>query len=337
MAHRNSSSQPPSPSKPRHVAPTRRAHKRRVREDVLQHELELREHSPNRAPAHAPRVQQKVRAPFWKKVRRAVGVLAVLGLLELGAASLTAKPFRVKSLDVAGCELTDQKQVEELSQPLIGQNWIRANTKNIKSQIEEIPTVKSARVSRTLDWPPRLHVQVEERVAFARVGAGENWWVVDESGTAFRRAEKNDAKLYAVTSPKFAPQIGSALPEKLWRPAVEIADALNAQSAQSWSLRRIYFDKDGSAALRLAGGFHDETLVRLGSDHWGEKLARARAALAFFEREGKRAAVLNLVSYETPQWTPRGPDKSTSEAISSAFKPVIKPASKPAADTASET
>jgi hypothetical protein len=280
---------------------------------------------------------RKQRGPFWKIVRRAALVLMLLGVGELGVASLTAEPFKVRGFDITGCAMTDVDKVHDLSRPLVGQNWIRAGRRSVEQQIEKLPTVKSARVSRVLDWPPRLHVTVEERVPFAKVGAGENWWVVDEGGFAFRRASAEDKNLYAVTSPKLVAETGKALPRNEWTPVVEIASALRAPtdnskstsnestaegatesseaapSTQDWSLRRIYFDKDGSAALRLSGGFHNETLVRLGSDHWNEKIERARQALSYFERTGKHAAVLNLVSYEMPQWTPRSsPDGNAS-------------------------
>lgn len=320
MAHHTHS------SKPRHVTQQRRAHKRRVREDALRHELELRDHSPARAPEHPPRRQSHPRSPFWKIVRRAVLVLAFFGVAELVVASLTAEPFQVKKLEVSGCTITEGDHVLQLAQPLVGQNFIRANTRKISREIETIPTVGKAYVSRVIDWPPRLHITIEERQAFAQVGAGNNWFVVDKSGVAFRPAGSEDTGLYAITSPKLGPELGAALPAEEWRPVVEITNALQTQGGQNWKLRRIYFDKDGSAALRLSGGYHDETLIRLGGDHWEQKLVRAREALDFFEQNGKHAAVLNLVSYEMPQWTPRVVESSKAAK-----------AEESSADTSSET
>jgi hypothetical protein len=307
-----------------------------VRENVLQHELELREHLPTRDPEHMPRRQRKARTPLWKHVRRAVGVLCLLGVAELGAASLTAKPFEVKSFSITGCALTDVDKVHDLAAPLVGQNWIRAPRAKVERQIAALPTVKSVHVGRVFDWPPRLNIEIEERVAFAKVGAGNDWWVVDEKGVAFRPATTADTTLYAITSPKLQPRLGSALPKNEWDPVVKIAAALNRQGKRDWSLRRVYFDKDGSAALRLAGGFHDETLVRLGSGHWSEKLVRARQALAYFERTGRHAAVLNLVSYDMPQWTPRSSYSSSPSPIA-ASTPATSASPEQPADTPSET
>jgi hypothetical protein len=315
----------------------RRAHKRRVRDDVLRHELELREHPPTREPEHVPRRLRKVRTPFWKYLRFAAGVLALIGAVELGVAALTAQQFEVRSFDITGCAITDIDQVRALAQPLVGQNWIRAGRQNVERQIAAMPTVKAVHVSRVLDWPPRLHVAIEERAAFAKVGAGDDWWVVDENGVAFRRATAEDKALYAVTGPKLKARLGGILPKNEWRPVVEIASALRSRGDQDWSLRRVYFDKDGSAALRLAGGFHDETLVRLGSDHWSEKLVRARQALAYFERTGRHAAVLNFVSYEMPQWTPRPTKTARASGSDTASTPATDESRERSADNSSET
>jgi endonuclease/exonuclease/phosphatase (EEP) superfamily protein YafD len=41
-------------------------------------------------------------------------------------------------------------------------------------------------------------------------------------------------------------------------------------------------------------------LIQMGADRWPEKLQRARRALTYFEATGRRAAVLNLISYSMP-------------------------------------
>jgi hypothetical protein len=166
--------------------------------------------------------------------------------------------------------------------------------------------VREAHIVRVLDWPPRLAISITERRPFARVGAGQNWWVVDDQGMPFRAATAGDAALYAVTGSKLHPVLGRALPAEAWRPAVQFAAALaNDHHGRQWNLRRIYIDKYGFASLRLSGGVHDEMLVQLGTEHWPEKLKRARQALAYFEETGRRAATLNLVSFSMPTWTPR--------------------------------
>ena len=76
-----------------------------------------------------------------------------------------------------------------------------------------------------------------------------------------------------------------------------------------WDLRRVYLDENSAAALRISGKGalkqHGETLIRLGEEGWPEKLKQARMALAFFERTGRKARELDLVSSDHPRWSPK--------------------------------
>jgi len=280
---------------------------RRLRQAAEEREMDLRRRPPT------PR--RKGSTPLWKRLRLIAIVLLLIGLGQLATASLTAPQFRVADVSVSGAQISDTEKIREVQDDLTGQNWIRAKTSEASAQLAAIPTVKSARISRALHWPPVLHIAIEERAPFVRVGAGENWWMVDESGVPFRRAEKADENYYALTNPQFAPELGVALPPENWQPAFRLVNTLegstpfSGQEGKAWPLRRIHFDKNGFASLRLQGGAHDEMLVRLGGDRWSEKLERTRVALEFFERTNQRATVLNLVSYTMPQWTPLRPAK----------------------------
>jgi len=292
---------PSSPS-PRH---------RRLRQAAEEREMDLR----RRPPAS----RRKGSTPLWKRLRLVALLLLLIGLGQLAMASLTAPQFRVADVTVSGTQISDVEKIREAQDSLIGQNWIRAKTSAAVEELAAIPTVKSVRISRALHWPPVLHIAIVERAPFARVGAGEVWWMVDESGVPFRRAHNSseaDENYYAITHPQFAPEAGAALPAENWQPVFQLINALEGstpfggQEGRAWPLRRIHFDKNGFASLRLQGGLHDEMLVRLGGDRWPEKLERARVALEFFERTDQRAKTLNLVSYTMPQWTPLRPAKA---------------------------
>jgi hypothetical protein len=172
-----------------------------------------------------------------------------------------------------------------------GRNWLRARLQSAASTLETLPTVRKARVVRKFQWPPQVTVHIEERQPFARVGAGNDWWIVDQAGMPFRRAdlsEPKDAALYAVTGPTLQPQIGKVLPEKTWQSVREFALSL-AQAEQRgtrWSLRRLYFDRRGFASLRLTGGAHDEMLVQMGCRSLAEKAATRTAGAGLFRGNG---------------------------------------------------
>jgi hypothetical protein len=246
---------------------------------------------------------------LWKRVRRWCGILFIIFLSGIWCRAADRAALCHRARRGRGSSITAPQSVAVVQKSLVGQNWLRARLQSAASTLETLPTVREARVVRNFQWPPQVTVHIEERQPFARVGAGNDWWIVDDSGMPFRRAdlsEREDAALYAVTGPTLQPQIGKVLPEKTWQPVREFALSL-AQSEQKgtrWALRRLYFDRHGFASLRLTGGAHDEMLIQMGADHWSKKLQRARQALAYFEATGRRAAVLNLISYSMPTWTP---------------------------------
>ena len=298
------------------------AHRREQRRAVEEHERELRARAPQQPPVPTTRRARMPSTPIWKRLRIVAFFLLFIGLGQLIVASLSSPQFRVADVTVSGARMTDAEEIAKAQQSLVGQNWVRAQTGVTVKQLSALPTVKSVAISRALHWPPHLHIAIVERAPFARVGAGNDWWIVDESGVPFRRAEKSDgdAKLFAVTNPKFAPDLGRPLIKENWEPARQLVSELSTQK-ESWPLRRIYFDKNGFASLRWQGGKHDEMLIRLGGDRWPEKLTRARQALEYFDRTNQRAGTLNLVSYIMPQWTPIRPVRATSTPVETALAP----------------
>ena len=244
-------------------------------------------------------------------------VMAFLLLILLGGASgwaLTAPEMQVSGVESSDLKITNEAQIEPVEQQLRGQNWLRADLNSAELQLRRVPTIEKAQVTRSWrQWPPRLQMKIDERAPWFRIGGGATWWIVDEHGVAFRRAEDSDESLIALSATTLdisKLRAGYKLEPSIWEGARRLITALDAQAekGEQWQLRRVYLDKNGLAALRLQGGEHDEMLIRLGSDRWAQKLVRAREALAFFDKIGRRALALNLVSYSRPTWTPQ-PDQ----------------------------
>ena len=254
--------------------------------------------------------------------RIALATLTLLGVWGI-ATALTAPQFEIKGVEVRGLQTTPAAKVEALTAKLVGQNIFRAPVGSLEKAVAALPTVAAANVKREWSWPPRLDLIVTERQPILRVGAGQNWWVADATGVPFRRAQSADDALYALTAPQLQPSTGKALPAKEWARARELVGALqtdNALAAHSapeekfWQLRRLYLDRDGAASIRVSGAgalkAHRELLIRLGEDDWPAKLASARVALAYFQRTGRRADELDLVSLDHPRWRPRAMEKA---------------------------
>ena len=259
------------------------------------------------------------------RVRRFVGRVLLLGALGLAGwgvvTALTAPQFEVTNVEVTGLRATPRASVEKLAQKLIGKNIFRAPRAQVESAIAAIPTIASAHVERAWTWPPHMRAAIVERQPILQVGYGTTWWVADAQGVPFRRATHDDGALDRLTSEQLKPQTGKPLPTAQWKRARELAAALKADNALAskekggsgddnyWSLRRIYLDKDGAASLRIgeSGNLkaHSEMLIRLGEEDWPAKLQQARVALAYFDRTGRQASELDLVSSEHPRWRPK--------------------------------
>ncbi|MBW3634872.1 MAG: FtsQ-type POTRA domain-containing protein [Armatimonadetes bacterium] len=266
-------------------------------------------------PKPSPRPKRRLSAIL----KRIFALVCLLFCVQLAIAAFTAPQFQIQNVSLSGYDVTSPDELRPLAAKLNGQNFLRADRKAVEKAVEKLPTVAAARVVRLPLWPPQVELRVTERVPVLKVGAGNDWWVADESGVPFRRPNAEDGALYAVVAPQLAPQLGQKLDAKIWADAVALNKAVlgdNAlvQSAGSdpdlpfWQLRRIYFDKHGQASLRLVGKgalrAHNELLLRLGDERWGKKLARARVALSYFERTGRRAQELDLLSLERPVWRP---------------------------------
>lgn len=121
------------------------------------------------APSPDPRLRARRIA-----VRRAAGrrrlrvVLVVIALLVVAIAVLAvlASPiFSVDTVDVEGAVYADRDAVAVVVEDLMGQPILLADLDAAEVQLEQIPWVRDARVSR--DFPGRVLVEIVERQALA--------------------------------------------------------------------------------------------------------------------------------------------------------------------------
>lgn len=266
-----------------------------------------------------PAPPRRLRIPLWKRLRAFCVALVLLGAVELGAASLTASHFNVKGVRIEGLQNTPNTQVREIAQKLVGQNWLRARSGPVIQSIEKIPTVDTVRVRRVIGWPLQLKVVVQERRPFALIGGGNQWWVVDAKGIPYQTvSQPQTLNLDALTGPDFHPQTGKPLPSAQWQKVTYLLNTMREDQQRDvhgfqWDVRRVYFDRNGNVSLRLKDAPHQELLVQLGTDQWAAKLQRARLALAYLDKTGQRAKVLNFVSYKIPTWIPSSSTKPSDD------------------------
>ncbi len=267
--------------------------------------------APKTQAGHASPTLQRIHANrrrFWKRL----GTLtALLILASAGAAALYAPQMNIERVSITGLHATSPELVKPIAARLLGHNVFRADKTVIARSVEQLPTVKSARVVMHEGFPPRVEVRVVERKPIVRVGKGNSWWAVDESGNPYRTANAHDARLLALTW-SGPIQTLKPLDKARWAGAVRLTEAVTQNQAPSKNgeglgqIRAMQLDESGDATLQIAApdGAGDMT-IKLGNDSWSEKLERARIAWAYFARTKRKARELNLISLDLPRWTAR--------------------------------
>ena len=122
-------------------------------------------------------------------------VLAILAIVTLFVgyrAAASASLFQVRSIDVTGTSRTSAEEIEGLTRRAAAKTGVwRADLFAISAELERLPGVRRAVVSRVL--PDRLRVRVTERtpLAVVRTAAGHFFWV-DEDGVALGEMKPAD-------------------------------------------------------------------------------------------------------------------------------------------------
>ncbi len=120
-------------------------------------------------------------------------ILAVMTLIVGYRAAASASLFQVRSVDVTGTTRTSAEEIEGLTRRAVARTGVwRADLAAISAELERLPGVRRAVVSRVL--PDRLRVRVTERMpaAVVRTAAGHFSWV-DEEGIALGEVKPADS------------------------------------------------------------------------------------------------------------------------------------------------
>jgi len=119
-------------------------------------------------------------------------VLALIALVIGYRAAASASLFQVKSVDVAGTSRTSAEEIGTLTRRAASRTGVwRTDLQAISAELERLPAVRRAIVTRVL--PDGLRVRIIERapLAVVRTSAGHFLWV-DEDGVALSEMKPAD-------------------------------------------------------------------------------------------------------------------------------------------------
>jgi cell division protein FtsQ len=119
-------------------------------------------------------------------------ILTVVTLIVGYRVAASASLFQVHVIDVTGASRTSAEEIEGLTRRAVARTGVwRADLSAISTELERLPGVRRAVVTRVL--PDRLRVRVTERVpaAVVRTSSGHFFWV-DEEGVALGEVKPAD-------------------------------------------------------------------------------------------------------------------------------------------------
>ena len=271
-------------------------------------------------------------------------VLVILALVTLFVGyrvAASASLFQVRSVDVTGTSRISADEIEVLTRRAAAKTGVwRADLNAISTELERLPGVRRAVVSRVL--PDGLRVRVTERVpvAVVRTSAGHFFWVDDE-GVALGEMKNTDSvpsffiRGWNEDGTEEARKDNAARVQKY----VEIARDWGALGL-SERVSEINLLDLHDVRAQLAGN-DSQIEVRLGGQDLGERLKQALEALDKY-RQTLRGSSITHVDLQTGRiviGTSSGSKVSTpteapeSDSSNPETSPVAASTAKPAATT----
>jgi cell division protein FtsQ len=128
--------------------------------------------------------------PIAVKIIAAIVVIvtAIVGYRSAASAAL----FQLRAVDVAGTSRTSAEEIESLVRSAVARTGVwRADVAALSAELQRLPGVRRAVVTRVL--PDRLRIRITERmpVAVVRTSAGHFIWV-DEEGVSLGEMKSTD-------------------------------------------------------------------------------------------------------------------------------------------------
>jgi cell division protein FtsQ len=153
-------------------------------------------------------------------------ILGTIAVVLVGAAATWlvafSSVFGVRSVDVRGLHVITADQVRSAAKIANGTPLVRLDTDGIRSRVEALPEVASAKV--TTSFPSTVIITISERIAIGVVkGSGGGYVLVDRTGEQFRKVASRPANL-----PLFVVPQGAAA-RQTGRAVATVAGALNAR------------------------------------------------------------------------------------------------------------
>ncbi|GIV19552.1 MAG: hypothetical protein KatS3mg023_1303 [Armatimonadota bacterium] len=233
---------------------------------------------------------------LWKSL-----LLLVL-LVEIGWALWASPAWSVKHVEVEGIFLTRPEQVIRESRIRRGSSWFFLPASRIAQQLQRVPTVAEAVVSRGL--PGKVYVRVFERQPVALLcTADESIWI-DARGVPFWKTNRaGQLPVIRVEAP-LKVTLGRVVQNKPVQTALEILYRYVPE--YQLPVAQIVVDREGNLCLNMRRGL---PRVKIGdSAELPQKMLRT-AELWTQPQIVQQAEYLDVSCIDKPVWKPRAKGK----------------------------
>jgi cell division protein FtsQ len=196
----------------------------------------------------AAALRPELRTPAIRIAAVVIGVVALLGLLYLGARETSV--FAAQEIEITGGSTAVRESVRDAVQPVVGESLVALDQDELRRKLEALPTVRAVRLDRAFPHTLRIAVSPERPLAVLR--QGEEEWLVSAQGRVIRRLEEGSSSRPVV-------DVGDEV-------AVTTGDVVNADDVRHTlaALRRLPQGfplsvdtarvEEGAVLLDLAGG-----------------------------------------------------------------------------------
>ncbi len=240
------------------------------------------------------------------------GLAVVLTLSGLAVAALVAWDWvrrtpllATRTVEVTGTRRLDEEVVRVAAGIEPETNLFALDVLATEARVAALPGVRRAHVVRHL--PGRVTVLVEEREPHALVNAGGLHWVDAEGYLVATDARPGSTGLPILTGIG-APAPGPAAPSESLRQGLALLHVLQRTSGRlAARVSEVDLARSHGPVLYLVDGIE----VRLGSDAWGDRLARLDGVLGDLDARGERVVSIDLRFRDQVVLTPRTPATST--------------------------
>jgi cell division protein FtsQ len=243
------------------------------------------------------------------RYRRLPAVVAVIGMLALGALLIIAGPsylplaggFHINHINISGCRITRPSEILAYAHLQPGMNLLRVDLAQTSTRLEQYPYIQKAVVERKL--PDTLEIFIVEREPRALILL-DDYYVLDTHGEIFKKAESAERHYPVLTGlTEQSLYHDRQRCQTMIRTALQLLDDIENDARFKGSQIEIGIDQTSGFTIRMSP---DPVEVELGWGAFPEKIDSLWKIVDDLRSKGLSPDIVKLKSPHKAYVTVRG-------------------------------